>query len=109
MKPVSYKQEKGDTERLLCPAAPQGPARFQWELPSHMEAWIMQRFFSLCVAPESRELGQQGDDGQCWSELAEGSSEWTELPLSILISHLCRWSINRNELPLGEDALDSVL
>ena len=31
MKPISYKQETGDTERLLCPGAPQGPARFQRE------------------------------------------------------------------------------
>ena len=29
MKPVSCKQEMGDTERLLCPGAPQGPAGFQ--------------------------------------------------------------------------------
>ena len=30
MKPISYKQEVGDTEQLLCPGAPQGPAQFQW-------------------------------------------------------------------------------
>ena len=29
MKPISYKQEMGDTERLLCPEAPQG---FHYEL-----------------------------------------------------------------------------
>ena len=28
MKPISYKQEMGDMERLLCPRAPQGPAQF---------------------------------------------------------------------------------
>ena len=27
MKPISCNQEMGDTERLLCPGAPQGPAR----------------------------------------------------------------------------------
>ena len=26
-----YKQEMGETERLLCPGAPQSPAWFQWE------------------------------------------------------------------------------
>ena len=57
MKSISYIKEIGDRGKLLCPAAPQGPARFQWELPSHMEAWIMQRF-SLCVDSGSRELGQ---------------------------------------------------
>ena len=29
MKPIPYKQETGDIERLPCPGAPQGPARFQ--------------------------------------------------------------------------------
>ena len=29
MKPISCNQEMGDTERLLCPGAPQGPAEFQ--------------------------------------------------------------------------------
>ena len=28
MKPISCNQEMGDTERLLCPEAPQGPARY---------------------------------------------------------------------------------
>ena len=31
MKPISCNQEMGDTERLLCPGAPQGPAWFQKE------------------------------------------------------------------------------
>ena len=31
MKPFSCNREMGDTERLLCPGAPQGPARFQSE------------------------------------------------------------------------------
>ena len=29
MKPISYNQELGDTERLLCPGAPEGPAGYQ--------------------------------------------------------------------------------
>ena len=29
MKPIFCNQEMGDTERLLCPGAPQGPARYQ--------------------------------------------------------------------------------
>ena len=29
LKPIPYKQETGDTERLPCPGAPQGPAGFQ--------------------------------------------------------------------------------
>ena len=29
MKPISCNQEMGNTERLLCPVAPQGPARYQ--------------------------------------------------------------------------------
>ena len=29
MKSISSNQEMGDTERLLCPGAPQDPARFQ--------------------------------------------------------------------------------
>ena len=29
MKPVSYNQETGDTERFLCPGAPLSPAPFQ--------------------------------------------------------------------------------
>ena len=28
---IPYKQEMGETERLLCPGAPQSPAWFQWE------------------------------------------------------------------------------
>ena len=28
MEPISCKQEIGDTEKLLCPGAPQGPAGF---------------------------------------------------------------------------------
>ena len=28
MKPISYKQETGEIERLLCPGAPQGPVQF---------------------------------------------------------------------------------
>ena len=28
MKPIPYKQEMGDTERLPCPGAPQGSAQF---------------------------------------------------------------------------------
>ena len=31
MKPISCNQEIGDTERLLCPGALQGPARIQFE------------------------------------------------------------------------------
>ena len=29
VKPISYKQETGETERLLCPGTPQSPAQFQ--------------------------------------------------------------------------------
>ena len=32
MKPISCNQEMGDGERLLCPGAPQGPARYQTHL-----------------------------------------------------------------------------
>ena len=31
MKLISFQQEVGDTERLLCPRAPQSPALFQYE------------------------------------------------------------------------------
>ena len=30
LKPIPYKQETGDTERLKCPGAPQGPAWFHY-------------------------------------------------------------------------------
>ena len=29
MKPISCNQEMGDTGRLLCPGAPQGPTQYQ--------------------------------------------------------------------------------
>ena len=32
MKPISCNQEMGDTKRLLCPGAPQGPAWYQFHL-----------------------------------------------------------------------------
>ena len=32
MKPISYTQEMGDTERLLCPGDPQGPSQFHISL-----------------------------------------------------------------------------
>ena len=34
LKPIPYKQETWDTERLPCPGAPQGPAQFQVQEPS---------------------------------------------------------------------------
>ena len=37
LKPIPYKQETGNTERLPCPRAPQNPAWFQgWELFSNI-------------------------------------------------------------------------
>ena len=39
MKPISCNQEMGDTERLLCPGAPQGPSRYQWEGPQQGHRW----------------------------------------------------------------------
>ena len=30
MKTISYNQKKGNTEKLLCPGAPQGPAQYQY-------------------------------------------------------------------------------
>ena len=29
--PISYNQDMGDTERILCPAAPQGPAQYRFQ------------------------------------------------------------------------------
>ena len=32
MKPIFYSQEMGDTEKILCPGAPQGPVRYQFKV-----------------------------------------------------------------------------
>ena len=32
MKPIFYSQEMGDTEKILCPGAPQGPTRYQFKV-----------------------------------------------------------------------------
>ena len=34
LKPIPYKQEMGDTERISCPGAPQGPAQFHYHYPN---------------------------------------------------------------------------
>ena len=42
MKPISYNQEMGNTEKLLWPGAPQGPAWFQGDQnmpPKNMPLW----------------------------------------------------------------------
>ena len=36
---VPYKQGTGDTERLLCPAAPRGPARFHYQIWGAVEGF----------------------------------------------------------------------
>ena len=38
MKPISCNQEMGDTERLLCPRAPQGPAQYRYRSEHHIKS-----------------------------------------------------------------------
>ena len=45
MKPISYNQETGDTEKLLCPGAPQGPAWYQF--------WLCTLILRLSVMSDS--------------------------------------------------------
>ena len=46
MKPISFNKKTEDTERLLCPGSPQGPAHFHELSPSLPVSQILN--FPLC-------------------------------------------------------------
>ena len=50
MKPITCKPEVGDTERLLCPGDPQGPARRSGELTS-LNKWLLDNKVTTHIPP----------------------------------------------------------